>query len=192
MHAAESPRDRGTPDRDDASSIGGPLPRIIAGPRPLRTSRLHRLDRVFTDAPIYFVTLCVQPRRRVLDDPRVHAAVVRFGRRGTAVGCRLGRYVLMPDHLHAFVAFDATAEPAAARLSAWAKALKGCISQAWREAGLGGVRWQKGFFDHVLRTTESYAEKWGYVALNPVRAGLVSEPGAWPFQGEIHHLDAPL
>lgn len=32
---------------------------------------------------------------------------------------------------------------------------------------------QAGFFDHVLRSNESYAEKWKYVRSNPVRAGLV-------------------
>jgi hypothetical protein len=30
-----------------------------------------------------------------------------------------------------------------------------------------------GFFDHILRTDESYAQKWNYVRDNPVRAGLV-------------------
>jgi len=36
--------------------------------------------------------------------------------------------------------------------------------------------WQDGFFDHLLRSDESYGEKWNYVLQNPVRAGLVSVP----------------
>jgi putative transposase len=157
-----------------------------------RKPRLHRLDRVFADHPIYFLTLCVQARRRALESGRVHAAISRFGTQGIARGCRLGRYVLMPDHLHAFVAFDSADRPAATALPAWVKALKGCVSKSWREAGHGDVRWQKGFFDHVLRTSASYAEKWQYVAMNPVRAGLVSRSDDWPFQGEICRLEAPL
>jgi putative transposase len=157
-----------------------------------RTSRLRRLESVFPDVPIYFVTLCVQARRRVIDNPRVHDAFVRFGQQGVAHGCHLGRYVLMPDHVHAFVSFAGTSAPQTTMLSGWAKALKGCVSRAWREAGFDGVRWQKGFFDHVLRTSESYAEKWRYVLLNPVRAGLVATPDDWPFQGEICVLEAPL
>jgi hypothetical protein len=31
------------------------------------------------------------------------------------------------------------------------------------------------FFDHLLRSNESYSEKWNYVFDNPVRAGLVSK-----------------
>ena len=52
-----------------------------------------------------------------------------------------------------------------------------------RRARLAG-----GIFDHVLRSHESYADKWRYVLENPVRAGLVTRAGDWPYAGEI----APL
>ena len=41
------------------------------------------------------------------------------------------------------------------------------------------------FFDHVIRSSESYAEKWSYVQENPVRAGLVVDASDWPYSGEI-------
>jgi hypothetical protein len=50
--------------------------------------------------------------------------------------------------------------------------------------------WQKGFFDHVMRSEESYFEKWLYVAENPVRKHLVPRPDDWPYQGEIYPLQA--
>jgi putative transposase len=49
--------------------------------------------------------------------------------------------------------------------------------------------WQRGFFDHVLRSDESYAQKWNYVRENPVRAGLVKNPDDWPFSGELVVID---
>ena len=49
-------------------------------------------------------------------------------------------------------------------------------------------RWQKGFFDHVIRSEESYAQKWVYVRDNPVRAGLVRSAEDWPYAGEIAQL----
>jgi REP element-mobilizing transposase RayT len=49
--------------------------------------------------------------------------------------------------------------------------------------------WQPGFFDHLLRRDESYAQKWDYVWRNPVRAKLVAQPEDWPYQGEIHYID---
>ncbi|MDQ3117014.1 MAG: hypothetical protein M3Q86_10470 [Verrucomicrobiota bacterium] len=48
--------------------------------------------------------------------------------------------------------------------------------------------WQEEFFDHVLRSDESYAEKWEYVRENPTRAGLVEKSDDWPWQGEIEEL----
>ncbi len=49
--------------------------------------------------------------------------------------------------------------------------------------------WQPGFFDHLLRRDESYAQKWDYVWRNPVRAKLVAKPKDWPYQGEVHLID---
>ena len=51
--------------------------------------------------------------------------------------------------------------------------------------------WQEEFFDHVLRGTESYAEKWTYVRENPVRKGLVANADDWPWQGSID-FDTPI
>jgi hypothetical protein len=48
----------------------------------------------------------------------------------------------------------------------------------------------KGIFDHLIRHSESYSEKWEYVRQNPVRAGLVNDPDKWPWQGEITRLEA--
>jgi len=49
--------------------------------------------------------------------------------------------------------------------------------------------WQPGFFDHVLRSDESYVQKWKYVRDNPVRANLVELWDQWPYQGEIVPID---
>jgi putative transposase len=153
--------------------------------------RLHRLERLFVDHPVYFVTMCVECRRKALDNEVVHRAVLAFGEQGVALGCHLGRYVLMPDHIHAFVAFGVPDTSTTPALSGWVKAIKGCVSKTWREGGLNGIRWQKGFFDHVLRSSESYSEKWQYVVHNPVRAGLVARHEDWPYQGEICRLEGP-
>ena len=48
--------------------------------------------------------------------------------------------------------------------------------------------WQERFFDHLLRSKESYSQKWAYVRQNPVRAGLAARHENWPYQGEIVRL----
>jgi putative transposase len=57
-----------------------------------------------------------------------------------------------------------------------------------RELGIRQPVWQEEFFDHVLRSDESYSEKWDYVRQNPVRVGLVADADDWPWQGEIELL----
>ncbi len=139
--------------------------------------------------PLYFVTLNVLGRRPLLACPEVHDAFRRYGETGLEYGAGVGRYVIMPDHIHAFVRIGPEM-----MLKRWSSGLKRMLSDALTSAGLAlnperGQRlksfWQPGFFDHLLRSNESYAEKWAYVRDNPVRAGLVSVSDDWPYQGEI-------
>ena len=147
--------------------------------------RLRRLDHAFQRLPIYFVTTCTHERRQILNNANVHARFLEFGNEGAEHGAWLGAYVLMPDHLHAFVVID----DKRLQLSAWIKSLKNTISKALREKGISSPHWQKGFFDHILRSGDSYTEKWNYVRDNPVRAGLVKSWNEWPYVGEIFDLE---
>jgi len=150
-----------------------------------RPQRLRRLETVFVDSPIYFATACTFHRRKILAGLTVHRAFIEFGNSGPVHGAWIGKYVLMPDHLHAFVALD----DEKITLAKWMKSLKNAISKVLRSRKVSAPHWQKTFFDHVMRSTESYSEKWEYVIQNPVRAGLVKRAKDWPYQGEIFLLE---
>jgi REP-associated tyrosine transposase len=150
-----------------------------------RKQRPRRLDNLLFRTPIYFVTTCTNNRRAILATESVHQAFVHFADEGMHYGAWLGAYVLMPDHLHAFVGLD----DQKIDLPAWMKSLKNTLSKALRFDGIAAPHWQRGFFDHVLRSEESYGEKWQYVRENPVRAGLVKNWQDWPFWGEIFDLE---
>jgi len=151
----------------------------------LRKQRLSQLDIVFVRSPIYFVTACTQNRRNILGTPAIHETFLRFGQEGPSHGAWIGAYVIMPDHLHLFVATD----DEQIAISAWMKSLKNTISKTLRENRVAPPHWQKIFFDHLLRSSESYSEKWKYLCENPVRAGLVASAGDWPYLGEIFALE---
>lgn len=150
----------------------------------MRKPRLRRLDWLYTDSPLYFVTACTYSRRHLLGNEHAHCVFRSFCEKAAAKSVWVGRYVLMPDHIHLFVAIASTGPS----LSDWIKALRRTMSSALRNPGANGAFWQNGFFDHVLRSEESYGNKWEYVRLNPVRAGLVSRAEDWPYQGEINPL----
>ncbi len=147
--------------------------------------RLRRLESTYERRPIYFVTAGTAERRELLANDLVHEALVRFARSAPERGAWVGRYVLMPDHLHLFV----VVEDERVRLSGWMGSLKNSISKTLSGRGEVSPHWQKGFFDHVMRSGQSYSQKWDYVRENPVRAGLVARAGDWPYAGASHDLE---
>jgi putative transposase len=119
----------------------------------------------------YFVTICCQIRGvDQLCRPETSAALL-----ADAVGYHVQRkwvihlFLLMPDHLHAVVAF-----PSDARIST--------TVGYWKrlETRRVGIAWRRNFFDHRLRPGESLRLKSEYIRQNPVRAGLVARAVDWP------------
>jgi|SRR5947209_13213037 len=131
---------------------------------------------------MFLITMCTLHRRKFPDLHKVKAAFETYAARASAFNVAVGRYVLMPDHIHFFVCGNEDF-----RLGEWVKGLKRAISANLRESGQFHL-WQPGFFDHLLRSDESYGEKWQYVRDNPIRAGLALKAEDWLFQGEICQL----
>jgi len=121
---------------------------------------------------IYFVTICVAHRKPVLANNAAFSAFKRAVAR--LRHWKVLAAVLMPDHLHVVVA----PEDRDAKVGNFSGALK-----RWIREELGASwKWQPGCFDRLLRSDESLHEKWRYLQENPVRAGLVSNSGNWPYQ----------
>src|ERR1043166_2412514 len=120
----------------------------------LRRERLRRLDRIFTHSPIYFVTACTFNRRAILAEAVIHQTFLEFAEAGENYGADVGGYVVMPNHIHLFVAVEPRT-----KLSVLVKSLKNWLSKTLRTFAVKSPHWQKGFFDHVLRSAESYSQK---------------------------------
>jgi REP element-mobilizing transposase RayT len=148
---------------------------------PNTPQRLHWVFQKY-DPPLYFVTFNTQRRRKLLATDPVHQAFIHFANEGEAHRVSVGRYVIMPDHVHLFVrgSFDFV-------LAQWVRLLKRKLSSSIPQKA---PHWQNGFFDRVIRHSESYSAKWEYVRQNPVRAGLVAGSDDWRWQGEIVGLEA--
>jgi putative transposase len=144
--------------------------------------RPGRLELIYLNQPLYFVTFCTRNRKRIPSLECAHSTFKKYAERGFAqFAVVVGRYAIMPDHVHLFVAVGSDST-----LSLWVGGLKRAISVGLQ---IKHRLWQPGFFDHIVRSNESYAKKWEYVRENPVRAGLVKQTDDWPFQGEIVLID---
>lgn len=153
-------------------------------------SHLKRLSRVWIPNAVYFITVCTYNRRKILASQN-SAEIIRreLEYANDRHGWVVGRYVIMPDHIHFFCAKSSPGTGHS--LSQFMRGWKEWTSKAIIQSGSVSLPvWQKGFFDHVMRSGESYSEKWAYVRDNPVRAGLVRSGEEWPYQGFVN-FDAP-
>ena len=93
----------------------------------------------------------------------------------------------MPDHLHFFCAEGGKDDPTP--LSRFLGNIKEWTAKRiMKSTGAKPPIWQPEYFDHVLRSSESYEQKWQYVRENPVRAGLVEKAEDWSWAGELERL----
>jgi len=131
---------------------------------------------------LQFVTVCVSKRRLLLARPEIVALRLESWRR--ADRWLVGRWVVMPDHLHFFCA-PGIFPPAP--LKSWMQFWRNDCTRRWPYPNEKPI-WQPDFFDRQLRGGESYTQKWLYLWENPIKEGLVKTPEDWPYQGELNVL----
>jgi putative transposase len=85
-----------------------------------------RLACVFPSNPVYFVTACTYRRRALLTTDAVNHAFEDFAERAYSKhNIAVGRYVIMPDHIHLFVCGPDNFE-----LRRWIGLLKQCLAKS--------------------------------------------------------------
>ena len=133
---------------------------------------------------ILFLTVCTKERRPFLACPVMHN-LLREAWSDTSRWL-VGRYLILPDHLHLFCSPVVDCE---IPLERWVAFWKNAVARKWKATQKSPEPlWQKEFWDRRLRAEESYNQKWDYVRNNPVRHGLCQKTEDWPHQGEIHEL----
>ena len=137
---------------------------------PVRKKLPHVIPQWVAEGSWFFITIKCEPRgKNQLCQAGVGDAVlaaVRFNHEKFVGFCRL--CLLMPDHLHAIIAFGR--EPG----------MKTAVEN-WKHfiAAHQQVKWQRDFFDHRLRNADELQEKTSYILLNPVRKGLCERIEDW-------------
>jgi putative transposase len=148
-------------------------------PPPQRKHPAHGVKFVEGQPTIIFDTVCTKDRVQWLANDLVHELLIQVWREATA--WLVGRYVVMPDHLH----FFAQATESEIPYDNWVKYWKSQFTQRHKVAE---HRWQTDDWDVRMRNATQYEEKWLYVVQNPVRGGLVTQADDWPYRGEVHEL----
>jgi len=86
-------------------------------------------------------------------------------------------WVLMPDHFHMLLRLSEAQELAKAMNQLKGLTARNCNLAMERQGSL----WQRGYFDHALRSEEDRIALARYIVANPLRAGLVKRVGDYPY-----------
>jgi putative transposase len=80
-------------------------------------------------------------------------------------------FLVMPDHIHALLSFPPSENTIQEIVSKWKR---------WTARQLK-IEWQRDFFEHRLRSDESWRDKADYILANPVRKDLTKDLKDWPY-----------
>jgi len=84
--------------------------------------------------------------------------------------CRLGAWVVLPDHFHAILNVGDGA------LSDIMHRFKVRYSRRYRDANGSGRVWQNRFWDHMIRDEDDFRSHIDYIHYNPMKHSLVTDP----------------
>jgi len=141
-----------------------------------RSLRLSGHD--YRESRAYHITWGTHERQKLLDLTGLASEVCRI-LQAEAVHTHtdLFAFCVMPDHVHILL------RPNGSDPIQYVQTVKGKTTRAYWKLGGVGKLWQRGFYDHILRSEESLFRIAQYILVNPVRAGLTDVLGAYPFCG---------
>ena len=144
---------------------------------PVLMRKRNRLeDYDYSQGGAYFITICAQYKRclfgTVLDGPG--EPIIRLNQLGQTVDyyihaisehyptVNVDRHCIMPNHVHMILYFDP--EQTNPQLSTVINHLKGAVTKS-----AGRSVWQKGYYDHVIRTEADYRQIGTYIEHNAAK-----------------------
>ncbi|HEY6093898.1 MAG TPA: transposase [Gallionellaceae bacterium] len=141
-----------------------------------------RKGRISTANGIYLITTVTLDRQKWFAGFEAGRAAARCMENKAVLGdARMLAWVLMPDHLHALLQLGERDA-----LSVVTNRLKSATA---RNANLAlrrtGTVWARAYHDHALRQEEDLQKIARYIVANPLRAGLVTRIGDYPFWNAI-------
>ena len=128
--------------------------------------RLENYD--YSNDGFYFITICTKDRKRILSE------ITLDGDGGANVSLKpcgsiaesyiksfpgIDKYVVMPNHIHMIIH-----KTDGRSLVSDMRAYKSLVSKK-----IGESIWQDSYYDHVIRNSDDYLEKWQYIDENPAK-----------------------
>ena len=147
-------------------------------------ARKHRLnEEAYTGHVTVAFTACLADRTKLLATPKNVEPLLDILKISVLQhDCTVPIYCFMPDHAHLVLRGSSASSSVKAAIEVFKKR-----SGRWLRYNRPGIRWQKGYWDHVVWPDSDWSEQVRYIAANPCRKGLVDDALAWPFTGSLGH-----
>ena len=125
----------------------------------------------------YFISFTACDRQRLFASWDPAALMSRFlSEPSTWRGACLLAWVLMPDHFHGLLVLES------GKLATCVGRAKGASAYRFNKSrGRAGPVWARAFHDRAIRGSGNVRDAARYLVGNPIRAGLVSRVGDYPF-----------
>ena len=147
----------------------------------------HRLDpEIYTGKILVSFTLCIKDRRELFTDEKVFLFFESMLLNELTISdCCAYVYLFMPEHVHLVLAGNTEDSD-----------IKKCLDMYKKKTGFWlyknnpSIKWQKDYYDHVLRKEEDLETVIQYILNNPVRAGIVDNWKQYKFKGStVYYLN---
>jgi REP element-mobilizing transposase RayT len=125
-------------------------------------------------------TLCLEEPVPFFTTQEIVDVFVAHLRQATSESVVNAIYCFMPEHVHAIALGTAESSDALRSMEVFKQK-----SGWWLKTNHSAVRWEKSFWDRVIRSTYELASRARYLVDNPVRRGLVKHWRDYPFTGAI-------
>ena len=165
-----------TPDSGFFREISRHFP-IARGRSVADACDMPRYRRYFSAGQIVFLTLACNDRTPWFRPPEVRGQVI--GALQTVRSWHPFRHyghVVLEDHLHLLLC-----PCGATRVPMLVGSFKRAVLSRWRPLHPGERLWQRRYFDHVIRDADDFRRHLDYLHFNPVKHGLVTHAGDWPW-----------
>ena len=142
--------------------------------------RKHRLSKeLYVGEIAVSFTACIKDSKNLFTDENVfnvfkHMLLEEL----KSEYCSSYVYMFMPDHLHLIL----KGESAEANVKTCMDKFKQKTGY-WLSKNKIDKKWQKDYYDHVIREEENLEMQIQYILNNPVRAGLIDNWKRYPFKG---------
>ena len=151
----------------------------IVGTMPLHSKLYHRAPAWVPDTAVFHVRVRAERGEDLLRADRANGLVESACRYAAEGRWSCYIFLLMPDHLHAMLSFSRS-RSMSEEVRNWKRGQSRCL----------GVRWQEGYFDHRIRSSDEFAKTYAYIERNPVVLNLCVKAEDWPWRAAAWSQEA--